>query len=371
MEPILKCTNVCKRIKQFRLEGIHFSLEPGYILGIIGENGAGKSTLLQLILGGYQMDTIRTRELKKQYSMEMISNQGCITNMMGDIEVGGYSVRYHSNEAKRLLAYVLHDCPFSMVMTAKENAQIYGKSYDTWKQEVFEKRCQEYGIPLDKPLRNLSKGQQILFQFAFALSYDARLYIMDEPAGNLDVAYHQMFLDVMQELVEDGTKSVIYVTHQLEDLEQIGDYILWMDEGRQILYGEKEKILDEYRIISGSEKQLRYIEKNAPGTLLVTHIQPHTSEAFLRGNGGNLPIKLKMRKPTLEELLYYYNQYQSEHHQSLFAEGEAGEEKKDKKANLPDTKNQRKISPQSEAVQENPDYGMEERKYYESPYNGI
>ena len=236
MEYILECQNVSKSFKEFRLTDINFSLEPGYILGLIGENGAGKSTLVQLILGGYRMDKVTTMAGRKGVNE---TSQFAT----GEIKVAGNSMRYYPNLAKEEMAYVLNKCPFSMVMTPKENAKLYGTCYKSWKQEVFERYCETYQVPLNKPLRKLSKGQQIMFQLAFALSHDAKLYVMDEPTGNLDVNHHQIFLDKMQELVEDGTRSVVYVTHQLEDLEQIGDYILLLHEGKQGVYEDKETLL--------------------------------------------------------------------------------------------------------------------------------
>lgn len=347
MTPVLECKNVSKKIKNFSLEGIDFALEPGYILGVIGENGAGKSTLMQLILGGYQLDGLNTREWKKKHSMEMSSNS--VDDAMGDIAVAGYSLRFHSNEAKQHLAFVLQDCPFARAMTALENGKLYGESYNTWNQQRFEGCCKEFGIPMSKPLYKFSKGQQVMFQLAFSLSYDASVYILDEPCGHLDLQMRQKVLSVMQELVETGRKSIVYVTHQLEDLDQIGDYILWLDKGKQVLYGQKEEILDEYRIINATEKQLRYIEQTAPGRLLVQQIRPHSCEAFIR-KGEPLPHRVEMHTPTLEELLYYYNQYREQPKETsavaISTFQSAGVEEKGKKS--------------ADA--------LDERKYYESPY---
>ena len=320
-EYILECENVCKSFKGFRLADITFSLEPGYILGLIGENGAGKSTLLQLILGGYRMDAAETVARRKE------SNPLLTRQATGEIIVAGNSMRFQPNLAKEELAYVLNTCPFSMVMTAKENAKMYGTCYKKWNQLTFEQYCNEYQVPMDKPLRKLSKGQQILFQLAFALSYDAKLYVMDEPAGNLDVNYHQIFLDKMQELVEDGTRSVIYVTHQLEDLEQIGDYILWLHKGKQLYYDDKESLLGRYTIISASEKELRYIKQMMPGMPMIENIQEHVSEAMIRGTVKELPLNVPRRTPTLEELMFYYSLYEKDKGLAVFDEEEEWESK--------------------------------------------
>ncbi len=321
MEPVLKCINVTKKRRNFLLNSVNFELEPGYLLGVIGENGAGKSTLMQMILGGCLLDRL---EKKKHNSSELSGNVE--TSLRGDILVAGYSIRYHSDQAKKNMAYVLNECPFSMVMTARENAKVYGACYDTWKQEIFEERLKQYKVPGDVALKKCSKGQQVAFQMAFAASYDAKVYIFDEPVGNLDVEMKKLALDLMQELIAKGDRSVVYVTHQIEDLEQIGDYILWLDKGRQLLYGEKDRLLDEYRILIGSKKQLTYIESQLSSEFLGKRFTAHSSEALIRKPAEALPLKIESRPPTLKELMYYNEMYRKSQHRFFLTDEEAEED---------------------------------------------
>ena len=372
MEPLITCTNVRKHIRQFNLDGINFSLEPGYILGVIGRNGAGKSTLVQLILGGYYMDEVNTQSLVnedmrgsyQQGKLELRSplSDKRITAAEGDIIIDGFSMRYHPNEGKQRLAYVLGDCPFSMVMSGLENARLYGTCYDRWHQDVFLKKSEEFGLDLRLPLKKFSKGQCILYQLAFAIACDAKLYVMDEPTANLDVSYRQILLDTMQELVEGGEKSVIYVTHFLEDLEQVGDYILWLEEGRQVLFGEKEELLDSYRILTGTEKQFRYVEQERPDAFLAVEYQPHSSQGLVRGTGKDLPLALDIRRPTLEELLFYYHIYYKKCKANLFGEEAPGQANKR-------SDNKSKKQYQFETDKEGENRYQEERAHFESPFD--
>lgn len=374
MEPLITCTNVCKRIRQFRLDGIEFSLEPGYILGVIGQNGAGKSTLVQLILGGYYLDKIDTRhQVKKdvegviqQKELELRSpllGDKWITPAEGDILIDGYSMRYHANEGKQRLAYVLSDCPFSMQLSGLENAKLYGTCYEGWQQEVFLKKSKEFGLDLGLPLRKLSKGQHILYQLSFALACDARLYIMDEPTANLDVSYRQLILDTMQELVETGEKSVIYVTHLLEDLEQVGDYILWIEQGRQVFFGEKEELLNSFCILTGTQKQFQYVEQMKPDAFLTAEYRPHASEGLVRGTGDNLPLVLDKRKPTLEELMFFYQDYYKKNKANLFLAGTEEEE-------IEETRDKPKKQYRFESDKTWESTGSEEKRgHFESPFD--
>lgn len=367
MEPLISCTNVCKRIRQFYLDGIEFSLEPGHILGVIGKDGAGKSTLMQLILGGYYMDEVRSRQMViedmkgsyQQGQLELRSSLSDerITPAEGDIVIDGFSMRYHSSEAKQRLAYVLSECPFSMVMSGLDNAKLYGTCYDRWQQELFLQKCEEFGLDVRLPLKKFTKGQCILYQLAFAIACDAKLYIMDEPILNLDVPYRQLILDTMQRLVEGGDKSIIYVTHFLEDLEQVGDYILWIEEGRQVLFGEKEELLNSYRILTGTEKQFRYIEQIKPDAFLAVQYLPHASQGLVRGTGKDLPLTLDSKRPTLGELLLFYHVYYKKQKERMFQEEKKGQ-----------SHNKRKVY-HSERNEEGENGSQENRVHFESPFD--
>ena len=101
-------------------------------------------------------------------------------------------------------------------------------------------------MPFEKRLEELSKGQQIKMQLAFAKARDAKVFVLDEPAGNLDVKFREEFYNQMRNLVQDGQRSIVYVTHLVEELEQIADYVLWLEEGTQKAFCSMEELLDMY-----------------------------------------------------------------------------------------------------------------------------
>lgn len=315
MEYVLECRKIAKRYPGLKLGEIDFCLEPGYILGVIGENGAGKTSLMRLILGGWQWDRIETRQVRWKRLVESMADWESAGEAEGKIVVAGYDTRWHSEEAKQNLAYVMTDCPFPMTMSPLDNARIYGTAYDTWNQEVFLEKCRVYNVDVKKPLRKLSRGQCILFQLAFALAHEAKLYIMDEPTGSLDVEVREIFLDAMQELVESGERSIVYVTNRLEDLEQLGDYILWLHDGRQIAFERKDKLLERYLLVTGRESRFLEIKKLYPDYFLAERSFPDSREAMIHADKNR--FLLPGRCPTLEELFYYHNLYMAEKRESF------------------------------------------------------
>lgn len=150
----------------------------------------------------------------------------------------------------------------------------------------------------------MSKGQQIKLQLAFVLSYDAKVYIMDEPAGNLDVEFRKQFYETVRNLVKDGTCSVIYITHLVEEMEHITDYLLWIDEGRQRYYGTLEELLDRYRLYEADIADIRIDDK----CQIVGQKMGSCHQEYLLWNGdASFPEKIReqSRRAKLAEIMYY------------------------------------------------------------------
>ena len=245
MNPIFSCKQITQEWEHFQLKDITFALEEGCVLGVIGKNGSGKTTLLRTLMG-------------------MQSTQG-------DAKILGYSLQKDEKEYKKRIAYVLNESPFRMNVNALTNGRLFGRYYDSFDLERYKELLERYEI-LEHPeklqsvrqgkkniqaLNRLSQGQQIQQQLAFALSYDASVYFMDEPTGNLDVEFRDTFYEEIRKLVSDERKSVIYASHLIEEMEYFADYILWLREQNGIsqiyFYGMVDELRDRYRIIEAED----------------------------------------------------------------------------------------------------------------------
>lgn len=184
---MLKLNNVSKKFPNFSLQDISFELPKGYIMGLIGENGAGKTTILNHILGLYQ------------------PNSGTIT-------IDGMTYREQEKQIKNRLGYVLTDEIFGGELTLVENANMYGKYYEHYKQPIFHEYCRRFQLEETKKFKHLSKGEKLKFQFAFALSHQPKLLVLDEPTANFDPDFRKEFLQILTEFVSDGEKSVLLAT---------------------------------------------------------------------------------------------------------------------------------------------------------------
>lgn len=296
MNPIFSCRHITQEFEHFKLADITFALEAGCILGVIGRNGSGKTTLLRTLMG-------------------MQSTQG-------DAKILGYSLQKDEKEYKKRIAYVLNESPFRMNVNALTNGRVFGRYYDSFDLERYKELLERYEI-LEHPeklqsvrqgkkniqaLNRLSQGQQIQQQLAFALSYDASVYFMDEPTGNLDVEFRDMFYEEIRKLISDERKSVIYASHLIEEMEYFADYILWLREQNGIsqiyFYGTVDELRDRYRIIEAEDEVLREIPSER---ILGGRKETNHNEWLIDVEQYELPASIRecARYPELKEIMYY------------------------------------------------------------------
>ncbi len=296
MNPIFSCRHITQEFEHFKLADITFALEAGCILGVIGRNGSGKTTLLRTLMG-------------------MQSTQG-------DAKILGYSLQKDEKEYKKRIAYVLNESPFRMNVNALTNGRLFGRYYDSFDLERYKELLERYEI-LEHPeklqsvrqgkkniqaLNRLSQGQQIQQQLAFALSYDASVYFMDEPTGNLDVEFRDTFYEEIRKLVSDERKSVIYASHLIEEMEYFADYILWLREQNGIsqiyFYGTVDELRDRYRIIEAEDEVLREIPSER---ILGGRKETNHNEWLIDVEQYELPASIRecVRYPELKEIMYY------------------------------------------------------------------
>ena len=275
---ILQLNDISKHLGTFHLEHISLELPEGYIMGLIGPNGAGKTTLLHLILGLYAPDE-------------------------GEVWIDGKNYRENEREIRELLGTVLLDELFDGTMTLEENGDFYGKYYKQFAPQTLEQYLDRFSLEKKRKYRTLSKGEKLKFQFAFALSHDARLLVLDEPTGNFDPEFRREFFGVLKEFIADGTRSVILSTHLTEDLDRIADYITYLEKGKLLFSEDIESLRDGYRMVTGERYKINLLPKES-----IIHIEQGTygSRALVRHRRRlSYDSTLTVAVPTVEELMYF------------------------------------------------------------------
>ena len=225
---MLEVKELYYQIKQddhgFGLQNINFKLERGYIMGLLGFNGAGKSTLMHLLMGMSAPDR-------------------------GSVKFDGVDVWADTGRTRQKIACISERTEFLKYRTLEENAMLFGILYDLYDQERWEHYMDTFGLDREKRgllYDDLSTGEKRKFQLAFALSYRPELLLLDEPTANLDPHARVEWMELLQNQVADEEISVIMATYLTADLDQVADYILVLDQGKQLEFMDREELMEHY-----------------------------------------------------------------------------------------------------------------------------
>lgn len=275
---MLEVRNVSKKKGSFSMKDIDFQLPDGYIMGLVGANGSGKTTLLKMLLGLFTPDS-------------------------GSIRIDGQEYDSAEHSIREDIGYVLQEELFDSSLSAWENVDYYGHYYKKYDKELCRKYMEEFELEGSRRYKVFSKGEKLKLQLAFALAHQPKYLIMDEPAGNFDPDFAEIFYRRLVEFVSDGKHSVLLSSHQTEGLEHMVDYVTFLQNGKLIFSENIEKLHKRYKMVSGESYKIKlipkeriiYMEENAYGAralALNSRIHPFDRE-------------LLVEDATIEELMYF------------------------------------------------------------------
>ncbi len=273
-----------KYLGGFYLEEMTFTLPKGYIMGLIGPNGSGKTTLIHLLLGLYQPTK-------------------------GAVAIEGKSHLTEEKMIREEIGTVLQERLFEDYRTLQENADYYGKYYKNYDAKLLRDYLKRFELEPERKYKGMSKGEELKFQFAFALAHKPKLLILDEPTGNFDMEFREEFLTILKEFIADGEHSVILATHLTEDLDRIADYITYLENGKMLFSLDIEEMKERYRMVSGDAYKLKLLPEES-----VIHMEAgeYGSKALIRHRRRYTYEGLQVNYPTIEELMYYITKRKGE-----------------------------------------------------------
>ncbi len=273
----LKMINVTKEYADFKLDNVNLAVEKGTVMGLVGENGAGKTTIVKLILNA-------------------------IAKNSGSIKMFGMDNVEQEIEVKEKIGYVSDDDYLLINSNLKKYAKAFAHMYKNWNQEVFEKYARMWKLPAKKKFAEYSKGMKKKAMLALALAHSPELIILDEPTAGLDPVARIEVLDVLRDIVEDGSRAVLFSTHITGDLDKIADSVTVLIDGKVTESMPIDKIEDKYAVISGSLKNLD--ERHA---MLCTGVRRGTQSFEALVERKYLPEfkDVSVRTPNIENVLTF------------------------------------------------------------------
>ncbi len=249
-EARLELSQVTKRFGSTTvLRDVSFQLYAGRILGLVGQNGAGKSTLIKILAGLYP-----------DYS--------------GTIRLDQQTVHLTNPRQARAAGIAVIYQEFSLVpqMTVAENL-LLGRESGGWAYssqgtleraaEVIEQVGIEIDVPLKTPVSDLSPAVKQRIEIVKALSEEAKVLLMDEPTARLSNAETQQLFAIMRQLSDRGV-GVIFISHFLEEVLQITDWVTVLRNGRVVASAaSKELSLDTMTSAMLGEQLKRELAEHA------------------------------------------------------------------------------------------------------------
>ena len=196
------------------LNDISFDVYPGEVIGIVGRNGSGKSTILKII-------------------------SGILKPTKGRVEVHG-----------GIVPMLELGSGFDVDLTGRENIFLNGAilGYD---EAFLNSKCEEIiqfselGPFIDVPIRNYSSGMMARLAFSIATEVKPQILIVDEILAVGDEAFQMKSRARMMELMGGGT-TVLFVSHNIQQIREMCDRVVWLDRGNMKMIGDVTEVCDAY-----------------------------------------------------------------------------------------------------------------------------
>ncbi|ANQ53999.1 ABC transporter [Thermosipho affectus] len=251
---MIKLENVGKRYgKSWVLENITFHTEEGNVIGIIGKNGSGKTTLLKII-------------------------SGILKPTVGNVYL-----------KSKLISYIPEKPILIPELSLKENLNYFAKMRNVESKRIEDEikffRLEKH--VLKKP-SELSKGLRQRLSMAISLLIDPDIILLDEPTSGLDAESKKIISNRIKKL-KLNKKTVLYITHEDEEVESICDKVLILEEGEIKFFGTVEDFWRKYErfvyVTFSQTKEIKLLKleelKNVKEDLL--HVRSVGIREFLSG----------------------------------------------------------------------------------------
>ncbi|MCA1863981.1 ABC transporter ATP-binding protein [Janthinobacterium sp. HSC-3S05] len=207
-EPILQTDKLSLRFKdKHALDQLSLSVARGGIHAIVGANGAGKSSLFRVLLG-----------------FEAATG--------GSARILGCDCARLTPDLRGRIGYVNEEHTLPLWLTIAELTAMQRRLYPGWNEERYGSVLRNFNVLPGQRIAQLSRGERAGVNLALALGQNPELLILDEPTLGLDVVAKRLFLGAMMESSYSDGMTIIYCSHQMEEIERVADQLIILERGR-------------------------------------------------------------------------------------------------------------------------------------------
>jgi ABC-2 type transport system ATP-binding protein len=296
--PAVEVKDVYKFFKTVKaVNGVSLTIKQGQFTALLGPNGAGKTTLVEMVEGIQKPDK-------------------------GEISIFGKKWDRHTNELHQLIGISLQETRFIDKLTVEETLILFASFYSLARQRVDEiiglidlsDKRKSYTV-------NLSGGQRQKLAMGIALLNNPKIILLDEPTTGLDPNARREIWSILMKLKNESQTSLILTTHYMEEAEHLCDYIIIIDNGKILLEGTREDLLnsDNNKLIEfipeGNETDIIEIMKNntqfdiswdktnRKGVIVIDDVETELPEFLNYLKSKNIQLKnFESRRKTLDDL---------------------------------------------------------------------
>lgn len=274
----IKIENLSKKYEDFELKDVSFNAPCGSIVGLIGENGAGKSTTIKAIL-------------------DLTEKESGVVEILGSTTL--------DKETKEHIGVVFEGNNFPEELNAKELNNVLKNIYKYWNEEKFYGLLYDFKLPIQKKIKDYSRGMKMKLAILVALSHGTKLLILDEATNGLDPIIREEILDILLDFIQDETHTVLFSSHITSDLEKIADYIVFIKNETVFLNASKDELIYEYGILKCKKEDFDKIDKED----IITYIKRENIYEILiydKKEKKNKYKDLNIDTVTLDDIMLMY-----------------------------------------------------------------
>ena len=242
----------------YRLEGFLF---PDTYEFYIGENASSViSRFLEQMEEKYPQ---KYRERAKELGLtdyEVITIASIIQKEAGSVSVLGKEEL--DSEVKEQVGVVFDGSNYPEVLSPRKLNRVLKNIFHSWDERTFLSLLKKLSLPIDKPIKQYSRGMKMKLAISAALSHNSKLLILDEATSGLDPVIRDDILDILLDFVQDEEHSILISSHITTDLEKIADYIVFIHEGKVVFSKPKDELTEQYGIVKCGAAQFDALDKS-------------------------------------------------------------------------------------------------------------
>jgi ABC-2 type transport system ATP-binding protein len=222
-EFVIETRQLCKRYgRKLALDHLDLQIPRGRIHAIVGANGAGKSTLFRILLG-------------------------FLAPTAGEARILGKDSQALGTEDRGRIGFVNEEHTLPGWMRVQAVTAMQRRQYARWNQDAYEEVLGHYHVLPEQKISQLSRGERAGFNLALALAQRPELLVLDEPTLGLDVVAKRAFLEsLMHSNVADDC-TVIYCSHQMEEIERVADNLIILERGALVNMSAPDEFRERVR----------------------------------------------------------------------------------------------------------------------------